>query len=85
MEIKKLPVLRIPDGLNGRSGQTEGGLEPLDVALAGGFDVEDEKFRGLVAVEVVQAGFQCGELIGTGLEEEKGLDGGFDAAFPMED
>ena len=78
-------MLRIPDGLSGRSDETEGGLEPLDVALAGGFHIKNEEFRGLVGVEVVEAGFKGGEFVGTCFEEEDRLGGGFDIAFPVED
>lgn len=60
-------------------------MEPLDVALAGSLDIKDEEFRGLVAVEVVEAGFKGGEFVGTGLEEEDSLGCGFDVAFPVED
>jgi hypothetical protein len=60
-------------------------LEPFDVALTGGFDVEDQELRCLVAVEVVEAGFEGVEAFRAGLEEEDGFSGGFDVAFPVED
>jgi hypothetical protein len=44
----------------GASGLEQAGLQPVEVGLAGGFDGEDEELGGLVAVELVEAGFKGG-------------------------
>ena len=65
--------------------RTEGGLQPLEIGEACGFDAEDEELGGLVAVELVVACFEGGELVGAGFEQEKGFGGGLDLVFPAED
>lgn len=60
-------------------------MQPFEVGMAGGFDAEDEELRGLVAVQLKQARFEGGELIGAGLEQEEGLRGGLDLALPAVD
>jgi hypothetical protein len=40
-------------------------LQPVEVGLAG-IDGEDEELGGFIAVELVEAGFEGGELIGGG-------------------
>jgi len=39
-------------------------LQPVEIGLTGGVDGEDEELGGLVAVELVEAGFEGGKLIG---------------------
>ena len=60
-------------------------MQPIEVRAAGGFDSEDEELRGLIAVQLKQAGLEGGELIGAGFEQEKSFSGGFDLALPAVD
>jgi len=60
-------------------------LQPVEIGLTGGVDGEDEELGGLVAVELVEAGFEGGKLIGAGFEQEEGFRGRFDLALPAVD
>ena len=41
-------------------------MQPIEIGLTGGVDGEDQELGGLVAVELVETGFESGELIGAG-------------------
>ncbi len=62
----------------GASGLAQAGREPVEIGVADPLDVKHQKLGGLVAVQGEQAGFQGGELVGGGLEQEQGLRGGLD-------
>jgi hypothetical protein len=49
--------------------------------VAGAFDVENQELRNLVGVQRVEAGFESGELVGGGFEDEEGFGGRFDFAL----
>jgi len=84
--MREPPKARISDGLDfPDSGESERGLEPVEVGLAGGFEAEDQEFGGFVAMELVDAGFEGGELIGAGFEEQEGFRGGLYFVLPVVD
>ena len=60
-------------------------MEPVKVGLAGGFEAEDEEFRGFVAMELVDASFEGGELTGAGFEEQEVFRGGLYLVLPVVD
>src|ERR1035438_1798432 len=66
-----------------RSGLAKAGLQPFEVGVAGSFNAENQELRGLVTVQLVQASFKGGQLIGAGLEKKQGFRGGLDLALPV--
>ena len=60
-------------------------MKPVEVGVAAGFDGNDQELWGLVAVQLMEARFQCGDLIGVGLEHQDGFCGGLDLSLPVVD
>jgi hypothetical protein len=60
-------------------------LQPVEVGLAGAIDLENQKFRDLVAMQLANTGFQGRDLRGSGLDEQQGFSGGLDLALPAVD
>jgi hypothetical protein len=72
-----------PKDLAQGASENKAGLQPFGVGVAGGFNAENDELWGLVAVPLVKAGFESGELIGAGLEQQQGFGSGLDLALPM--
>ena len=60
-------------------------MKPVEVGVAAGFDGNDQELWGLVAVQLVEAGFDGCELVRAGLEQQQGFCGGLELALPMVD
>lgn len=63
----------------------QAGLEPVEVRLAGGIDLENQELGRLVAVQFMQTGLEGGELFGAGLEQQQRFRRGLDLALPAVD
>ena len=53
--------------------------------MAGSFHVENQKLRSLVAVQLVEAGFESSQLVRAGLEQKQGLGRRLQLALPAID
>jgi len=67
------------------SGVAKAGHQPIEVRMAGGFHSQNDEFRDLVGVQLVEADFESCQLLSVGLDEEQGFGGRLYLALPMID